>query len=92
MTIDQVIRFVQIEGLSITIRGDKPSISGGTPSPALLKVLKEHRDGVIAAVKSGLFGQEAPEADPARCDDCKSWVFDKKDAGRLCDYAKCPFK
>jgi hypothetical protein len=92
MTIDQIIGFVRAESLTITLKQGRPSITGGTPSSALLKILKEHRDDVIKGVEDGLFGVEIPDPEPARCDDCKSWVFDTKDAARLCDYAKCPFK
>jgi hypothetical protein len=92
MTIDQIATFVRSEGLTIKVKDGNPSIKGGSPSPALLAILKSHRTDVIKAASQGYFDRVEAKIDVLRCDDCKATVFDAADAARLCNQKVCPMR
>lgn len=92
MTIDQIAAFVRSEGLTIKVKDGNPSIKGGSPSPALLAILKSHRADVIKAASEGYFDRAEVKIDALRCDDCKATVFDPADAARLCVKRQCPMR
>lgn len=92
MTIDQIAEFVRSEGLTIKVKDGKPSIAGGTPTPALLAILKGHREDVIKAASAGYFERIQSRILVLRCDDCKATVFNAADAARLCNQKICPMR
>jgi hypothetical protein len=92
MTIDQIAAFAQAEGLTIKVKDGNPSIAGGTPSDALMAILKGHRADVIKAASEGYFDRIQSKILVLRCDDCKATVFNAADASRLCNQKICPMR
>ena len=85
MDIDQIVSLIRGENLTVKILENGTPVITPSPSAPLLKIIKGHREAVIAAANAGLLSPPPKEHGPMLCGGCKSWIHDRDGAEYLCE-------